>query len=133
MIQQITVFLENKEGRLAAMCRVLSDAGVDMSALTIAETAEYGLVRLIADKPQEALAALQAADYRAIATDVIAVQIDNTPGALTALLAQLDDMGVNVEYGYCFSCNDDAAVDVFKVADPAQASVKLTAAGFKLL
>ncbi|WP_165046174.1 MULTISPECIES: amino acid-binding protein [unclassified Adlercreutzia] len=133
MIQQITVFLENKEGRLSAMCRVLSEAGIDMKALTIAETAEYGLVRLIADDPEAALAALHAADYRAISTNVVAIALENRPGSLSELLEKLDDMGVNIEYGYCFAFKGEQAVDVFKVADAEQAAVKLAAAGFKVV
>ena len=68
MVDQITVFLENSEGRLKALCRTLADAGISMSALTIADTADYGVVRIICDKPAEALEALTGADYRAICT-----------------------------------------------------------------
>ena len=129
MIQQITVFLENKDGRLSAMCQVLADANIDMKALTIAETTDYGLIRIVADKPQEALEALKAADYRAICTDVLAVSLADKPGTLAALLAFLDSMDVNIEYGYCFS-HDNVAIDVLKVKDPAATAVKLAAAGF---
>lgn len=133
MISQITVFLENEKGRLSAMCGVLAEAGVDMQALTIAETAEYGLVRLIVNDPDAALAALKEADYRAISTKVVAVRLENKPGSLAALLAKLDEMAVNIEYGYCFSFKGEAAVDVFKVEDPDAASVKLKAAGFDVV
>lgn len=133
MLSQITVFLENEKGRLSAMCGVLAEAGVDMQALTIAETAEYGLIRLIVDKPEVAVAALQAADYRAISTKVVAVRLENKPGSLAELLAKLDEMAVNIEYGYCFSFKGEAAVDVFKVEDPEGAAVKLQAAGFDVV
>lgn len=133
MISQITVFLENEKGRLSAMTSVLGEASIDMQALTIAETAEYGLVRLIVDKPAEALEALKAADYRAISTNVVAVRLGNQPGSLAELLAKLDEMDVNIEYGYCFSSNAEQAIDVFKVADAEAAVVKLKAAGFDVL
>ena len=133
MISQITVFLENEKGRLSAMTSVLGEAGIDMQALTIAETAEYGLVRLIVDKPAEALEALKAADYRAISTNVVAVRLGNQPGSLAELLAKLDEMDVNIEYGYCFSSNAEQAIDVFKVSDAEAAVLKLKAAGFDVL
>ena len=133
MIQQITVFLENKEGRLSAMCQVLADANIDMKALTIAETTDYGLIRIVADKPQEALEALKAADYRAICTDVLAVSLADKPGTLAALLAFLDSMDVNIEYGYCFSYKGEKAIDVLKIRDADVAEVAIKAAGYKLL
>lgn len=133
MISQITVFLENEKGRLSAMCATLGEAGIDMRALTIAETAEYGLVRLIVDQPEAALEALKAADYRAISTKVVAVKLGNRPGALASLLAKVEDLDVNIEYGYCFSSNEDCAIDVFKVADVEAAVEKLEAAGYELL
>ena len=133
MISQITVFLENEKGRLSAMTNVLGAAGIDMQALIIAETAEYGLVRLIVDKPEEALEALKAADYRAISTKVVALRLGNQPGALAKLLSKLDEMDVNIDYGYCISSNAEQAIDVFKVADAEAAVVKLKAAGFEVL
>ena len=90
MIKQVTVFLENTKGRLAALTRALADANVNMEALTIAETSDYGLVRIICDKPDEAVAALDGAGFRAITTEVIAVVVPNRPGGLADLLEKLD-------------------------------------------
>jgi len=136
MIDQITVFLENSEGRLNALCRTLSDAGVSMSALTIADTTDYGVVRIICDDPQKALDALTASDYRALATKVSAIQVPNRPGGLADLLDTLDALKLNIEYGYCFSINGDVAVDVLKISGAEQAADAAKAieeAGFKLL
>ncbi len=132
MIQQITVFLENEEGRLSAMTRVLAEAGINMKALTIAETTEYGLVRIVADKPEAAVEALRAADYRAITTEVLAVSLGDEPGTLAALLEKLDELGTNIEYAYCFSLGA-AAMDVLKVKDPQGTAVKLANAGFTIV
>ena len=136
MIDQITVFLENSEGRLAALCRTLADAEVDMSALTIADTTDYGVVRIICDDPDRALEVLDAADYRAVATKVSAIQVPNRPGGLAELLETLDSLALNIEYGYCFSVGGEKAVDVLKIRgaeQTAEAAHALEAAGFKLL
>ena len=136
MIDQITVFLENSEGRLAALCRTLADAGVSMSALTIADTTDYGVVRIICDKPAHALEVLEQADFRAVATKVSAIQVPNRPGGLADLLDTLGSLDLNIEYGYCFSINGDTAVDVLKIRGEAQAADAAKAieeAGFKLL
>jgi hypothetical protein len=136
MIDQITVFLENAEGRLAALCRTLSDAGLNMSALTIADTADYGVVRIICDNPEKAIKALGAADFRAVVTKVSAIQVPNRPGGLSDLLGVLDELDLNIEYGYCFSLKGETAVDVFKIrgaAEQAAAVFKLEEAGFKVL
>ncbi len=136
MIEQITVFLENSEGRLAAMCRTLADAGVNMSALSIADTADFGVVRIIADDPQKAVEALTGNDYRAAITNVAAISVPNEPGGLARLLETLDSLKLNIEYGYCFSLNGDAAVDVLKFRSADAASVAagaLEEAGFRLL
>lgn len=136
MIEQITVFLENSEGRLAAMCRALADAGVNMSALSIADTTDFGVVRIIADDPQRAVEALTAQDYRAAITSVAAIAVPNRPGGLADLLETLDSQKLNIEYGYCFSLDGETAVDVlkFRSADAAsEAADALEEAGFRLL
>ena len=136
MIEQITVFLENSEGRLAALCRTLADAGVNMSALTIADTADYGVVRIVCDRPQLAKEVLDGADYRAICTKVSAIEVPNRPGGLADLLDTLEKLKLNIEYGYCFSVNGERAVDVLKIhgeAQTASAAKALEDAGFKLL
>ena len=136
MVDQITVFLENSEGRLAALCRTLADAQVNMSALTIADTADYGVVRIICDDPQRALQVLNEANYRALATQVSAIQVPNEPGGLSRLMETFDKLDLNIEYGYCFSVNGNTAVDVLKingVEQAAEAAQAIEDAGFRLL
>jgi len=136
MIEQITVFLENSEGRLAALCRTLADANVNMHSLVIADTTDYGVVRIICDDPARALEVLGQADYRAISTKVAAIGVPNVPGGLAKLLDKLDELGQNIEYGYCFSVNGDMAADVLKISGAEEASAAAKAiedAGFKLL
>ena len=136
MIDQITVFLENSEGRLAALCRALADAKVNMMALTIADTADYGVVRIICDDAVKAQKALNDADYRTVVTKVAAIAVPNHPGGLAELLEALDDLNLNIEYGYCFSAADDRAVDVLKIRGAekaAEAAKALEKAGFEIL
>lgn len=135
MIKQITVFLENDKGRLAALCRSVADAGVNMAALSIADTTDYGVVRIICSDAAGALAALEKAGYRAIITEVAAIAVPHRPGGLAELLEALDRLEVNIEYGYCFSHQDDSAVMALKINDPAAAAEAvwtLEGAGFKV-
>lgn len=136
MIDQITVFLENATGRLSALCQTLADSGISMSALTIADTTDYGVVRIICDKPDRAIEVLGEADYRAVATKVSAIAVPNEAGGLAKLLDTLDELKLNIEYGYCFSLNGDTAIDVLKIRGAEQADEAAKAiedAGFKLL
>ena len=122
MIDQITVFLENERGRIAALCRCLGDAGVNMAALSVADTTEYGIVRIICGDTERTLAALESGGYRAIRTEVMAIAVPHRPGGAADLLEKLDDLDVNIEYFYCFSTTDDTAVLALKIADPARAA-----------
>ena len=136
MVDQITVFLDNAEGRLSALCRSLADGGVNMSALTIADTADYGVVRIICDEPARALEVLEGAGYRVITTKVSAISVPNEPGGLARLLDTLDELKLDIEYGYCFSVGESRAVDVLKIrgAEKADEAAKvIEAAGFQLL
>jgi hypothetical protein len=134
MLNQITVFLENDKGRLASMCRTLAEAGVSMNALTVADTADYGVARLLADDPDKAVVALREAGYRAKLVEVFAVGIPNAPGGLARLLEAFDEAGLNLEYAYCFTTNDEQAIEIFRVED-AEKIVALVEAleGYRLL
>lgn len=128
MISQLTVFLENEEGRLASAVRTIADANINMQALFLADTADFGVLRIICDTPQKACEALAEAGYRARLIDVAAVRVSNKPGELANLMDYLNDNNVNVEYAHCFIVGD-YAYDVLKVSDPSL-DVKLSAAGF---
>ena len=133
MVSQITAFLENSKGRLADLCRTVGDAGVDMYALTIAETSDYGLIRIICSDPEKAVSALKSADFRATITNVMAVAVPNVPGGLASLLETLDANNLNIEYGYCFLLKGETAVDVLKIRDAEKAVDVITTAGFTSL
>lgn len=115
-IKQISVFLENKSGRLAELTQVLGEAGINIRALSIADTSDFGILRLIVNKPKEALDVLKNEGFTVSITDVIAVQVNDQPGGLGYVLKLLQDDGVNIEYLYAFvqkSAND--ALVVFRV------------------
>ena len=133
MIDQLTVFLENSEGRLGALCRTLADNDINMSMLTIAEVADYGLVRIICNDTARAVKVLDEAGFRAMSTKVVAVEVPNRPGGLADLLEALDVLQCNIEYGYCFNIDENRSVDVLKVGCPEAASEAIRQAGFTLL
>ncbi len=133
MIEQLSVFLENKPGRMAEMARVLGEAGCNMRAFVVADTAEFGVARIIADRPHAALGALRDAGFSVALTEVIAVEVPDRPGGLAEVLDVLGGAGVNVEYAYCFvEPNGEVAVDVFRVEDPRTATGALEAAGISV-
>lgn len=131
MIDQLTVFLENTEGRLASAARTIADAGINMKALFVADTEDFGVARIFCDTPHAAAAALKDAGYRATVTQVVGVHVPNEKGGLASLLEFLNEKGVNIEYGYCF-VDGDTAIDVLKVTDEGVEDM-LVAAGFKLV
>ena len=99
-IKQISVFLENNAGRLGEVTKVLAKAGINIRAISIADTADFGILRLIADKNLEALKALNEAGFTTRLTDVIAVEIDDAPGSLARVMELFQKEQVNIEYLY---------------------------------
>jgi hypothetical protein len=133
MIEQISVFLENTTGRLAECCRALGNAGINMRALMVADTEDFGVVRIICDHPTKARETLEEAGFGVSTTPVIAVEIPDSPGGLADVLETLGAQRMNVEYAYCFvEPRGDAAVDVFKV-DDASAGEMLRSRGYRVL
>lgn len=127
MIDQLTVFLPNEPGTLCGLARALGDANIQMHALMVADTADFGIVRIICDTPKAASRALEKAGYRAATTQVVAVEVENVPGGLAKALERFQEVGLNVEYAYCSSIGN-RTVDVIKVTgDPV--AEKLAAAG----
>ena len=133
MIEQVSVFLENSTGRLGELTRALGEARIDMHALMVADTEQFGVVRIICDEPQRATAILDDRGFGASVTYVTAVEVPDRPGGLADVLEKLGRAGVNVEYAYCFVEPAGAsAVDILKVDDVSAEDV-LTAAGFRVL
>lgn len=114
MIDQLTVFLPNEPGTLAQMAGVLGEANIQMHALMVADTADFGIVRIICDTPKAASEALSEAGYRAANTKVVAVEVDNVPGGLAKVLAKLAAVRLNVEYAYCANIGE-RTVDFLKL------------------
>lgn len=131
MISQLTVFLENEKGRLSAACRAIAEAHINMHALFLADTEDFGVVRMLTDTPNAAAEALRAAGYRATVTPVLGVRVPNRPAGLAELLEFMDAQDANIEYGYCFSVTDDVAIDVLKVSEENAIEENLAAAGFE--
>ena len=129
-IRQISVFLENRPGRLAVLCRILATAGVNLSTLMLSETGEFGLLRLITPDPDKAKRVVEAAGYAATATDVVALQVPDRPGGLASVLAALEPHGISVEYMYAFAMRKGGdAIMIFRFAEMDRAISVLQSAG----
>lgn len=133
MLEQLSVFLENQPGRLAHLCRTLGDARVNMRALMVADTQEFGVVRIICDRPQAGRYALEQAGFGVSVAGVIGVEVPDKPGGLADVLETLGKVGINVEYAYCFiEPGMTGAADVLKVDDDRAMEV-LESAGYRVL
>ena len=129
--KQLSVFVENQPGRLSAIINLLAEHHVNLSALSLADTSKFGVLRLIADKPDTASAALREAGIISKSTDVLTVAIDDTPGSLTKVLDLLAGQNISVEYMYAFSAKqENKALMVFKVDALEAAEVLLRENGF---
>ncbi len=114
IIKQLSVFLENKSGRLNEVTQILGNAGINMSAFSVADTAEFGILRMIVSEPEKALSILKAADFSVKLTDVICLNSPNEPLALARALNILSGESVFIEYLYAYSMNDKSANIVLK-------------------
>lgn len=131
-IKQISVFLENKPGRLADFTDVISKGGINLRALSLAEAEDFGIVRVIVDDVYNATSVLKNAGYVFSITDVVAVEIPDTPGGLNSVLHAFGDNGVNLEYMYAFAGNKAGVANmVFRVKNVEKAVAALSGKGFK--
>lgn len=122
LVKQISVFLENKPGRLSEAAEVLAKNGIDISALSLADTDEYGVLRMIVSDPDKAKNALSESGVICKVTDALVVAIDDRPGGFSESLRILTDNGIEVKYMYaCVSRDQGKAIMVLSVADPAKA------------
>ena len=120
IVKQLSVFLENEAGHFLDISRCLGGAGVNISALSIAETAEYGIARMIVSDLDRGLGALREAGYPVTTTEVLRVEMPDEPGALSSALERLAAGGVNVSYIYGYSSGGTAYL-VLKAGDPRKA------------
>ena len=128
-VQQISIFLENKPGKLAQATRILADNHINLRALSIADTQDFGILRLITAEPTRTLNVLKAADFTTTVTDVLAVAIPDEPGSLAHILELLAEAEVSVEYTYAYTSNKaGTAYMIFRVDDNKKAATVLSAA-----
>lgn len=134
MAKQISVFLENKSGRLAHVTKVLGDAGINIRALSIADTSDFGILRLIVNDPVKAYKILKEEGFTASETEVIAVRMPDSPGGLAKVLDQMSEENLNIEYLYAFlGMSGNEALVVFKVEDIEKAKIAFNAKGINFM
>jgi hypothetical protein len=133
-VEQISIFIENKSGRLAEVSKSLGEAGVNIRALSLADTSDFGILRLIVDRTDTAKAALKERGFTVSKTEVVAVEVPDRPLGLSGILQILDRNCVNVEYMYAFGerCGENAVL-IFRFNDPEAAMEVLTRNGVTVL
>jgi hypothetical protein len=115
--RQVTVFLENKLGRLNEVTHILGEAGINISAFSIADTSDFGVLRMIVPDPEKAVNVLKSNDFSVQLTRVVLMTIPNKPGSLAKALQVLSDENIFIEYLYAFTMNEDSAVVVIRPSE----------------
>ena len=129
-LKQISLFSENKPGALTAPCAILQKEGIDISTLMLADTKEYGILRILTRDWEKAKQALEKSGFTVRVTDVVAVQIDDRPGGLLCVLKALEACGIDINYMYAFTeSRDNKAVVIFRFENPDAAIECLDKAG----
>ena len=133
-VEQISIFLENKSGRLAEVTDILSRAGVNIRALSLADTADFGILRLIVNQGDLAKQVMKEHGFTVGKTEVVALEVPDRPGGLGEILKILYESGINVEYMYAFvQRSGDNAVIIFRFDEIDKAISVLTSAGVRVL
>lgn len=127
---QLSLFVENRPGRLSAACRVLAEEGINLLTLSLADTQQFGVLRLIVRDPEKAKRALEAAGHVVKVTEVVAVEVADRPGGLEAVLDVIDRAQINIDYLYSLTFRrKDRAVLIFRFSDPDAAVRALQSSG----
>ena len=132
MLKQVSIFLPNHPGTLADFTKILMDNKINMRAISVADTADYGIVRLLVDKTDECIRVLKNKNYLVSQTDVVAIEVPDKPGGLHEIASFLAENDVNIEYCYS-TIIKDAAIIVLRIDDTKKAVEVLKNKGFKLL
>ncbi len=130
-VQQLSVFLENRAGRLEEVLKVLAAGGVNIVALSLADTSDYGMLRMIVSDPHKGRVVLKDAGITAMLTDVVAFRVSHDTGSLSKAMHQLVEGEINIEYMYAFANGEDAAA-VLKSDEPVRVVDILLGSGFKV-
>ena len=134
ILTQISVFLENKKGRLAEVTALIAGKGINIRALSLADTADFGVLRLIVNDPEKCFAVLKEGGFVAQKTEVIAVEVADRPGGLQRILGVFEKNGINIEYMYAFVEKKAAnAIVIFRIDQPALAVKALESEGIAVL
>ena len=132
-IKQISIFIENKKGALLEVTKFIADKKINILALSIADTQDFGILRIITENPNEVRDILRDAGYTVTATSVLAAALDDTPGSMANILEILTNADINVEYTYAFMSHiKDKAYMIFRVDDNNLAAAALVAEGFNV-
>ncbi len=133
-VEQISIFIENKSGRLAEVARVLGDAGVNIRALSLADTSDFGILRLIVNDCEKAKQVLKNTGFTVSKTEVVAIEVPDRPGGLFEILQALDKESINVEYMYAFveRCGENAVI-IFRFDETEKAIKTLLDKEFNVL
>ena len=133
-VEQLSVFVENKPGKLVEALEALGDAGVDLRALSLADTSDFGILRAIVDKPDKALEVLSNAGFLVKSNKVLAIVIGDKPGGLASVVRLLSEAGVDIEYTYAFVAHSrDNAYVIIRVDNNDAAINILTKSGIPLM
>lgn len=132
IIKQLSVFLENKQGRMCAVADLLAKNHINIRALSLADTSEFGILRLIVDKPEEGKKILTEAGIVVRVTDVLSLTMEDTPGGTLGVLRLLSESGISVEYMYAFAGKSDGkAIMIIQAEDLEAAEGILQRGGFR--
>lgn len=133
-MEQISIFIENKSGRLAEVARLLGEAGVNVRALSLADTSDFGILRLIVNDREKAKQILKENGFTVSKTEVVAIEVPDRPGGLCEILQVLDKESINVEYMYAFveRCGENAVI-IFRFDETEKAIQILLNRGFNVL
>ena len=133
-IQQIAIFMENKPGHLRTICRTLADAGVNIRTLSLADTQQYGILRILTDNSDKAKDILSQAGFVVNVTEVLAVEVDDKPGGLLNILDIIGEQDINIEYMYAFTFRSgENAIMVFRFDNPDKAIKALQDKNIKVI
>ncbi len=134
LVKQISIFLENKSGRLAEVTKILGKEGIDISALSIADTTDFGILRLIVNQPEKAEVILKEKGFTVSCTNVIAIAVPDKPGGLATALDVLESESIGIEYMYAFiGKTSQEALVLLRVEDPEKAIDVLKKNNIKVL